>query len=258
MPAKKSPKEPAKAEAEAPPTEASPEPETHPPTSAEVRRAKKAQLVAWCTELGLDAEGTVDELRKRLLGHLEAEAEAEKEEAEAAPAPAAPKEAEVAVKAAKAAKAPPKEAEEEAEEEAEVAHVARLKPTLDARTRALLELRSLKSAARPRFRRQEWFRHQRLGTKWRAPRGGQSKLRRHFGYRWNVPSSGYRGPRDVRGLHASGFQEVLVHNARDVEAIDPARQAARIGRGVGARKRELIQKACEERGVRVLNPMVSE
>jgi len=238
-----------KPEPEAPPATAAPSV----PTSAEVRRAKKAQLVAWCEALGLETEGKVDDLRKRLLEQLEARAEAEAaKEAESATA-----EMEIPTKPEEAPAGPKEAAEEVAEEEVEEAHAARLKPKLDPETRALLELRAAKSSSRPRFRRQEWFRYRRLGEKWRAPKGGQSKLRRHFGYRWNVPSVGYRGPRKVRGLHSSGFQEVLVHTPREVEGVDPERQAVRIGRGVGTRKRELIEKACEERGIRVLNRMVT-
>jgi len=146
----------------------------------------------------------------------------------------------------------PKEAEEEAEYE------PKAKPKLDPRMKKLLALRAAKSAQRPKFRRQEWFRYRRLGEKWRKPAGGQSKLRRHFGYRWNIPSIGYRGPREVRGLHPSGFQEVLVHTVRQLEGLDPARQAVRVAHGVGTRKRELIEKACDEKDLRVLNRMVTE
>nr|AKQ01771.1 LSU ribosomal protein L32e [uncultured euryarchaeote Rifle_16ft_4_minimus_25120] len=75
---------------------------------------------------------------------------------------------------------------------------------------------------------------------------------------WNIPSIGYRGPREVRGLHPSGFQEVLVHTVRQLEGLDPARQAVRVAHGVGTRKRELIEKACDEKDLRVLNRMVTE
>lgn len=208
------------------------------PTPAEVRAARKAQLIAWCTAYGLDPEGKVDELRERLLERFK------EAEAEAKPSPA-PKEA----------RKEAKEAEEEAEEK-EV-HVARQKPKLDDRMRALLRLRREIAARRPSFRRQEWFRYKKFGDEWRKPQGGQSKLRRHISYRWNIPSIGYRGPRGVRGLHPSGFEEVLVHNLGEIEGIDPARQAVRIAHGVGTRKRDLIEKACDEREIRVLNRMVT-
>lgn len=231
-----------KAKLEAPP--AAPPGEGERPTRSEVRAARKAQLVAWCEAFGLDAEGKADDLRTRLLDYLEERAEEEAAEA-------APEEAEEEAEAEETAE------EEEAEAEEEEVHVPKKKPTLDPRTRRLLRLRAAKAAERPRFLRQEWFRYTRLGEVWRKPQGGQSKLRRHVGYRWNLPSAGYRGPREVRGLHPSGFQEVLVHNVQELEGIDPGRQAVRIAHGVGARKRELIEKACDEREIRVLNRMVT-
>jgi len=217
------------------------------PSAHEIREAKKAQLFAWAEEFGLSTEGKVDELRKRLVKYTEKQA---KEEAPPKEAPPPKPEAKPAKKERKAAK--PKEAEEEAEYE------PKAKPKLDPRMKKLLALRAAKSAQRPKFRRQEWFRYRRLGEKWRKPTGGQSKLRRHFGYRWNIPSIGYRGPREVRGLHPSGFQEVLVHTVRQLEGLDPARQAVRVAHGVGTRKRELIEKACDEKDLRVLNRMVTE
>jgi len=215
------------------------------PTAHEVREGHKADLVAWCEAFGLDGEGKVDDLRKRLLAYLETEAKAEAKP-QARPPEAKPEGPEPK-------KAPAKATEEEAEPE----YVVKIKPKLDPRTRALLRLRAEKTAQRPSFRRQEWFRYDKFGEEWRKPQGGQSKLRRHFGYRWNLPSIGYRGPREVRGYHPSGFQEVLVHNVRELEGVDPARQAVRIAHGVGTRKREIIEKACEERKLRVLNRMVT-
>ncbi len=246
-----------KAKLEAPPPE--PKAEAERPTTHEIREAHKADLVKWCEDFGLSTEGKVEDLRKRLLQFVEAPEKAAKAAEEKKPQ-APPKEEK---KPAEKKEAKPKKAEKKpekkgkAEEEAEEEYEPKLKPKLDARTRALLELRKLKTAQRPHFHRQEWFRYKKFGHEWRKPQGGQSKLRRHFGYRWNLPSIGYRGPRDVRGLHPSGFQEILVHNPKQLEGIDPERQAVRIAHGVGARKRELIEKACEKKNIRVLNRMVT-
>ncbi len=256
------------------------------PTAAEIRAAKKAELEAWCKAFGLDAEGKVDDLRKRVAQYTLAQ---KKAAGAAAPKPAAaeakpaPKEKPAApeppAKAAekkpaakpetkagrKPAKKPEKKAEKEEaeagekeEEEAEEEYEPNLKPKLDPKMQRLLAIRAAKSAARPAFHRQEWFRYKKFGDEWRKPQGGQSKLRRHFGYRWNLPSIGYRGPREVRGLHPSGFREVLVHNERQLEGLDPKTQAVRVAHGVGARKREIIEKACDDKGLRVLNRMVTE
>jgi large subunit ribosomal protein L32e len=248
--------------------EVPPEPETKVPlpTPPEIRGALKAQLVEWSKAFGLDEEGKVDQLRSRLLKYVEmasAEArtspvaEAKVEEAEVeAPAPKEPEKKKPTKRAAKKAEEKAKEKEAAEKEEAEE-YEPKLKPKLDDRTRRLMALRSARSAARPRFRRQEWFRYKKFGDEWRKPHGGQSKLRRHFGYRWNIPSIGYRGPREVRGLHPSGFQEVLIHNVRQLEGLDPARQAVRVAHGVGSRKREEIEKTCDDKGLRLLNRTVT-
>ena len=233
-----------------------PEPEPTLPTATEIRTAKKAELLRWSERFGLSQEGKVDDLRKRVRTFVEKEEAKRAAPKEEKPAPAKEEKKE------KEKPKPPKEkkgkkAEEEAEEEEEP-HEARAKPKLEPQMKRLLAMRSAKNAARPRFRRQEWFRYRKFGDEWRKPQGGQSKLRRHFGYRWNLPSVGYRGPRAVRGLHPSGFQEVLVHNERQLEGLDAAKQAVRIAHAVGSRKRELIEKACDEKGLRVLNRMVTE
>ncbi|MBI4416526.1 MAG: 50S ribosomal protein L32e [Euryarchaeota archaeon] len=119
--------------------------------------------------------------------------------------------------------------------------------------RRALHLRREIAQRRPSFLRQEWFRYKRLGLKWRKPQGQHTKLRRHLGYRPNVPSIGYRGPKAVRGLHPSGFREVLVHTAHDLEHVDPKVEAVRIAAAVGMRRRLEIQAAADERGIRVLN-----
>jgi large subunit ribosomal protein L32e len=240
-----------------------PEPKGELPTPQDIRAAKKAELVALAQGYGLNSEGTVPLLRERLLGYIEKATEAAKPKAEEERPPEkkkAPAEAKKKEKAKppKKGKKPEKGEEEPEEEEEAKVHEARAKPTLDARLQKLLALRAAKNARRPKFRRQEWFRYKMFGDEWRKPQGGQSKLRRHFGYRWNLPSIGYRGPRVVRGLHPSGFQEVLVHNERQLDGLDAKKQAVRIAHGVGSRKRELIEKACDDKGLRVLNRMVTE
>ena len=45
---------------------------------------------------------------------------------------------------------------------------------------------------------------------------------------------------------------------KELEALDPLRQAARIASSVGAKKREMIEKRASELTIRVLNPGVKE
>ncbi len=122
--------------------------------------------------------------------------------------------------------------------------------------RRLLELRKEIAKRRPEFVRQESWRYKRVKPSWRRPRGIDSKMRMEVkGWPKRV-KVGYRGPRAVRGLHPSGYKEVLVHNVKELEKLDPETEAARIAHTVGARKRREILKRAKELGIKVLNPRV--
>jgi large subunit ribosomal protein L32e len=45
----------------------------------------------------------------------------------------------------------------------------------------------------------------------------------------------------------------MVQNTVDLDTMDPETEAARVGRGVGGRKREHIYSRADELGIRVLN-----
>lgn len=129
--------------------------------------------------------------------------------------------------------------------------------TLELRRR-LLRLRRRIASKRPRFRRQESWRYVRIKESWRRPRGIDSKMRLKKKGWPPSPSVGYRGPKAVRGLHPSGYEEVLVYNVGDLATIDPETQAIRIAGTVGARKRTIILAEAEKRGIKVLNPGFEE
>lgn len=127
------------------------------------------------------------------------------------------------------------------------------KPELSREEKRLLAIRNKMNKKRPEFRRQEWFRYVRLGDHWRKPRGKHSKLREHLARRPPVVDAGFRGPKLVRGLHPSGFREVLIHNPFELEHMDPRREAARIASSVGRRKREIIEEKAKNLNIRLLN-----
>ena len=129
----------------------------------------------------------------------------------------------------------------------------KIKPELSKEVREDLEKRKERKDSQPAFKRGEWFRYKRLGTAWRRPRGVTNKMRRNRRYRPPKVRIGFGKPASVRFLHPSGFEEVLVHNIKDMESIDPKVQAARIGSTVGTRKRTFMIEAADKRGIRVLN-----
>ena len=153
---------------------------------------------------------------------------------------------------------PSKEVKDEPKAEVveEKKYVPSIKPELDKETTDALAKRAVISGRRPAFKRQEWFRYSKLGESWRRPKGIHSKMKRNLKRRPPVVDIGFRGPTEVRGLHPSGFEEVLVYNVDGLEGIDPKVQAVRIGGTVGTKKRIVIQERADELGIRVLNRMV--
>lgn len=133
-------------------------------------------------------------------------------------------------------------------------HTARQKPVLDEETKANLATRAAQMKKQPKFRRQEWFRYYRLSrTGWRKPKGLQSKQRLNMKYRTPMARVGYGKISSVRGLHSSGFEDILVNNPNDLDGLDPERQAVRVSASVGNRKRAKIHDRADDLGLRVLN-----
>lgn len=157
----------------------------------------------------------------------------------------------------KAAKEAKKAAAEEKPEvvEAEKVYTPKIKAELPEELEAALRIREMRAAEQPAFERYHKWHSSRVPSAWRAPKGVLSKQRRGFKYRPPRVKVGYGKPAATRGLHPSGFEEVLVANPDELALVlDPKTQAARIVGTVGARKRALIEKAAAEKNIRILNP----
>lgn len=117
----------------------------------------------------------------------------------------------------------------------------------------LLDLRRTIKARTPEFQRQESWRYVRIHDAWRKPKGIDSHMRLSV-KGWPVlVKVGYRGPKKVRGLHPSGYRDVLVHNMEELEMLLPSRDAARFSAGVGRKKKIELAKRAKVLGIRVLN-----
>lgn len=120
-----------------------------------------------------------------------------------------------------------------------------------------VSLRKAVKKRKPRFRRHESWRYRRLKENWRKPRGLDNKMRLQA-KGWPKPVKiGYGGPRAARGLHPSGYREILIHTPDEVAQVKPNYQAIRIGQTVGTRKRIQIASLARERAIHVLNPLIT-
>ncbi|MAR46912.1 MAG: 50S ribosomal protein L32e [Euryarchaeota archaeon] len=200
-----------------------------------------ADLKELLREQGLPVSGKKAELIERLAGAVEEE-DSPVEEVEASSDDAEDDEEDFF------------EDDDDWDDEEDEGHVAKQKPVLDEATQEALALRAAQKKKTPSFRRTEWFRYKRLSRSgWRAPHGMDNKQRRNYKYRGSLVRVGHGKVAAARGLHPSGFQEVMVHNLNDLETIDPETQAARVGKTVGGRKRENIHARADELGIRILN-----
>jgi len=107
---------------------------------------------------------------------------------------------------------------------------------------------------KPKFRRWMSQSISRVGDSWRRPRGTHSKIKRDEKGKIKMPTPGYGAPKELRYMHPSGFMEIVVWNLKDLEKIDPKKQAVKIAHAVGEKKRKIILKKAEEMKIKVLNP----
>ncbi len=139
----------------------------------------------------------------------------------------------------------------------EVEHVEKIEPVkiaLDENTKRLLEVRKKQKSKKPTFLQTDSHKKKKLKSYWRRPDGIHNKTR--YGRKGKCPrvEAGYGSPALVRGLHPSGFEEVIVKSQKDIESLAVSKQAARIAHTVGGRKRGMIEKRAEELGLKILNP----
>ncbi len=122
----------------------------------------------------------------------------------------------------------------------------------------LIELRKKINKKRPSFRRVESWRYKRVKDSWRKARGIDSRTRIKSKSGVKSPSAGYRGPKKVRGLHPSGYEEVRVNNINDLKDLNNKKHAIKVSAKLGVKKRINVIDYAQSRGFKVLNLGISQ
>lgn len=129
---------------------------------------------------------------------------------------------------------------------------------MDSESKRLFNVRKVLKGKKPQFKRAAYHKFKRLDSNWRRPRGTQGKQRRKYVSKGALAQVGYGSPVAVKGLHPSGYSDVLISSVDELELIDPSYEAIRIASTVGARKKAIIIAKAEELGIKILNPGRSE
>ncbi len=144
--------------------------------------------------------------------------------------------------------------EPEVEEKTIDIEVPEIHIKLDDETKRLLDVRKYQKSKKPHFLQTDSHKKKKLKDYWRRPDGIHNKTR--YSQKGKCPrvERGFGSPALVRGLHPSGFEEVIVENLNDLESLKVETMAGRIAHTVGARKRYQIEKKAAELGLKILNP----
>ncbi len=120
----------------------------------------------------------------------------------------------------------------------------------------LLEIRAEMKKRKPHFKRHDRNKLARLARSgWRrSVQGHDNKQRNRYAGNEKSPAPGYGTPKAIRGMHASGLFEIIVHNAGGLGGIDPKKYAVRIAASVGNKKKIDIVEAARKLNFKILNP----
>ena len=122
----------------------------------------------------------------------------------------------------------------------------------------LMRIRDKLSKKRPSFRRVESWRFKRVKNSWRKSRGIDSQTRKKEKSGVKSPSVGYRSPKKVRGIHPSGYEEVMVFNVNDLKGLNNKKHALKLSGRLGAKKRIALIDYAQNRGFKILNVGISQ
>src|SRR3990172_6775457 len=117
---------------------------------------------------------------------------------------------------------------EEEEKQVEKLETPVVTIALDDNIKRLLDVRKKQKSKKPTFLQTDSHKKKKLEAKWKRPDGIHNKKRYRQKGKCPRVEAGYGSPALVRGLHPSGFEEVIVKNPKDLESLNAGKHAAKI------------------------------
>ena len=125
--------------------------------------------------------------------------------------------------------------------------------------RRLSKLKEIKKKQKPLFRAQNSWRFKRVDSRWRRPRGIDSKMREKLKGHPKLVNIGYRSSKILRDKYYSEkkglLDEFIVSNMADLDLVLPHKHVVRIDGNLGQRKKEKLFQEAISWGLTVINPM---
>lgn len=115
----------------------------------------------------------------------------------------------------------------------------------------LLETKKKIASKRPDFCREGSQNSVRIGTKWRKPRGLQSKMRHKAAGHRKTVTVGFGCPSAVRGMDLEGFELVHIENLSSLSSLDPKVHKIILGSNLGAKKKIILLEELNKKGFKV-------
>jgi large subunit ribosomal protein L32e len=117
---------------------------------------------------------------------------------------------------------------------------------------SLIELKNKLKKKKPRFLRQDGHKLH-LPQNWRRPRGMHNKMRMGKKGHGVKVDSGYRSPKEVRYMHFSNLNEIMITNMNEIKNVNPKTDGVILSKKLGLKKKILIVEECIKLNIKILN-----
>jgi len=116
-----------------------------------------------------------------------------------------------------------------------------------------LKIKAEKAAKKPTFKQRNHKKFLRVSSSWRKPRGLHNKLRRKRKGIGCWVMTGYKMPKEVRGMRKDGLMPIIVANLDEMKGLDHKKHAVIIKASTGKKNKILLLKEAISKKIIVAN-----